>query len=158
MRENRPHGSEGGGAEFVQPSLPLSVDSFLPLALQHGNMHGHSESSFDSARQITVRTAPSGRHQHRSQVVRARPGCLACCRGFPLERTENAVHTHPKNGRTLGKSTLPRPAATTTAALGLPYGPAHLERNHHSNRRCIRTNSCRQTQANQTQPAAFAAD
>ena len=24
MRENRPHGSEGGGAEFIQPSLPLS--------------------------------------------------------------------------------------------------------------------------------------
>ena len=25
MRENRPHGSEGGGAEIIQPSLPLGL-------------------------------------------------------------------------------------------------------------------------------------
>ena len=27
MRENRPYGSEGGGAEFNQPSLPLSLET-----------------------------------------------------------------------------------------------------------------------------------
>ena len=33
MRENRPYGSEGGGAEFNQPFLPLSMGKFASMLL-----------------------------------------------------------------------------------------------------------------------------
>ena len=36
MRENRPYGSEGGGAEFNQPFLPLSLVKVEYLAMSLG--------------------------------------------------------------------------------------------------------------------------
>jgi len=87
MRENRPYGSEGGGAEFNQPFLPLSLKPLLGNSLRStGTSRRPSRAWY--YRIITAKNdgfEESREPRQRRLHVKTHLACISCTRTVPVE-------------------------------------------------------------------------